>query len=125
MKNQDFFTNYELGYDHIQKGSLDIVVPYAIELCNLYGFGVQCKRKYYCLEKFAIAGCDAMYGYKRKHNRQYRKYFTRLGIDVSECDMHHGLDGKMYAVPRKIHRAVPHFGFVAYIKRANLVSCWY
>ena len=70
------------------------------------------KRKFYKLKRFAKASCKAKFGYERKANSKYRKEFSKR-IDVSDCEIHHEIDGRIYAIPKAIHKKIPHYGFIS------------
>lgn len=70
------------------------------------------KRKFFKLKRFAKASCKAKYGYDRKANVKYRKEFSKRA-DVKDCEIHHEIDGRIYAIPKAIHKKVPHFGFIS------------
>lgn len=73
------------------------------------------KRKYYKLKRFAKASCNAKYGYDRKANRKYQADFSKRA-DISDCEIHHEIDGRIYAIPKSVHKKIPHYGFVSLIK---------
>ena len=66
------------------------------------------KRKFYKLKRFA----KAKFGYERKTNSKYRKELGKR-VDVSDCEIHHEIDGRIYAIPKAIHRKIPHYGFIS------------
>lgn len=70
------------------------------------------KRKFYKLKRFAKASCKAKFGYERKANPKYRKEFSKR-TDVSDCEIHHEIDGRIYAIPKAIHKKIPHYGFIS------------
>ena len=75
------------------------------------------KRKVFLLKRFALTGCKAKYGYNRKDNKRYRKKFIKKTSEPFE--VHHEPDGKIYAIPKEIHRKIPHIGMVAINKHSH------
>ena len=86
-------------------------VYYDLVLQEAYS-DIDSKRKFYKLKRFAKASCKAKFGYERKANSKYRKEFSKR-IDVSDCDIHHEIDGRIYAIPKSIHKKIPHYGFIS------------
>ena len=86
-------------------------VYYDLVLQEAYS-DIDSKRKFYKLKRFAKASCKAKFGYERKANPKYRKEFSKR-IDVSDCEIHHEIDGRIYAIPKSIHKKIPHYGFIS------------
>ena len=75
-------------------------------------------RKFYKLERFAVASVRPLYGWDEKENRLYRKYFQKKGYDMKEYIIHHGLNGRMYLIPKAIHELIPHYGYASLVRKA-------
>lgn len=74
-------------------------------------------RKMFLLKRFALASCSAKYGYDRKENRRYRKEFIKKTSE--QFEVHHEPDGRIYAIPKEIHRKIQHIGMVAINKDSH------
>lgn len=77
------------------------------------------ERKFYILKRFAKASCKARYGYDRSANSKYRLDFQKRGVDVSNCAIHHEIDGRIYLIPKEVHK-IAHYGYVALLKRSHI-----